>query len=211
MDYKRDTTYWNSYYATDKIVREPSLFAQYIIEKYHEMICSLIDAGCGNGRDSLFFAAHGIRVVGIDASDQAIRDLQDSHAANTDFVCGDFVQKISEQGEVDAVYSRFSIHAIDRTQQSAFLKKSYDALKENELLFIESRSIHDEIYGEGDCVGPDEYIFNGHYRRFLRLEELQEELEAMGYEVAEASESRGYAPYGADDPMIIRCICRKKA
>lgn len=208
-DYKRDTAYWNTYYNGKEPHKEPSLFARYLWDHFSDQICSLIDAGCGNGRDSLFFADLGIRVLGVDASDQAIQHLQSSRKDNAEFICGDFIQVLSDCEKSDAVYSRFSIHAVDRSQQTVFLDKAYQALNENGLLFIESRSIHDEIYGQGECVGKDEYIFNGHYRRFLRLEELIKETAAAGFEILEASESRGYAPYGDADPLIIRCICRK--
>ena len=48
----------------------------------------LIELGCGNGRDSLFFAKNGINVTGIDASETAIDELRNTvELDNCIFIC----------------------------------------------------------------------------------------------------------------------------
>ena len=47
---------------------------------------AVLELGCGNGRDSLFFLQNGLRVTGVDASDNAIRQLQkDTIGCNASF------------------------------------------------------------------------------------------------------------------------------
>lgn len=53
-DYDRDTEYWNRFYGEGKAVEKPSLFAQFALEQMQSGK-SLLELGCGNGRDSVYF------------------------------------------------------------------------------------------------------------------------------------------------------------
>jgi len=44
----------------------------------------------------------------------------------------------------------------------------------------------------------------GHYRRFIILEELKQRLIKVGFEIIEAIESNGLANLGEEDPVVIR-------
>ena len=54
-DFDRDTEYWNKYYEKNSAPVEPSLFAKYVAEELQPGK-TLLELGCGNGRDSLFFS-----------------------------------------------------------------------------------------------------------------------------------------------------------
>jgi cyclopropane fatty-acyl-phospholipid synthase-like methyltransferase len=64
--------YWDAYYATEgrgSII--PSQFAAFVASEYlagHQVV----EFGCGNGRDALFFAGLGSKVLGVDGSASAI-------------------------------------------------------------------------------------------------------------------------------------------
>lgn len=77
------------------------------------------------------------------------------------------------------------------------------------MLFIEVRSIHDDIYGKGECVGKHAYIFDSHFRRFIDKEELIFALTQLGFEILYEAESRGFAPYKDQDPVLIRIVAKK--
>ena len=83
--------YWNEYYLTRPPVNTPSLFAQYVMEyvKEEKTLCEL---GCGNGRDSLFFASQGIKVVALDSAESVISILRDKGEMGVQFYCEDFIQ-----------------------------------------------------------------------------------------------------------------------
>ena len=51
------------------------------------------------------------------------------------------------------------------------------------MLFIEARSVKDTIYGLGEQVGLNEYIYNEHYRRFIVLDELINSIEKRGFKI----------------------------
>lgn len=203
--------YWDSYYREIEIKVDPSNFAQEVA-KYLNRNGTLIDLGCGNGRDSLYFEMQELNIIAIDLSEVVIEELSKQYKdyKNLRFVCGDFT-KLEEivQEQVEYCYSRFTIHAITERQQDDLLNSVYEVLKEDGLFFIEVRSVNDEIYSMGECVGRNAYIYNGHYRRFIVKEELKEVLKEKGFEVIYDAERRGFAPYGGSDPSIIRMIAKK--
>ena len=208
-DFMRDTDYWNAYY--DKGIREiiqPSKFAVDIADRLVTGR-SILDLGCGNGRDSIFFANKGLIVTAIDASDGIIGKLQDEYRDNENlrFLCDDFVcSSALFVGQYDYCYSRFTLHAINDAQQKELLKNVYNVLKSGGEFYIEVRSIHDPIYGMGEKVGENAYKYNGHYRRFLNIDNLVDECKEVGFNVVYAEESTGFAPFGDDDPPVIRVI-----
>lgn len=62
---------------------------------------------------------------------------------------------------------------------------------------------------EGEKVGDDEYIYNSHYRRFLKIEDLVDDLKRGGFNIIFANESDSYAVYKDERPYVIRIIAQK--
>ena len=211
--FDRDTVYWNAFYRKGLASNEPSLFAKYVYEKFIiENGGSLIELGCGNGRDSAFFLNKGLYVTAIDASIDAIERLQECYSENKkiELVCGDFVNYNYDEKLYNYCYSRFSLHAISEKQEEVLIRRVYDLLKVNGYFFIEVRSVHDELYGKGEKVGDDAYVWEGHFRRFARMGKLIERIEEDGFVVHEAAEQRNFAPYKNENPYIIRLVARKE-
>ena len=122
LNFQRDTKYWNDYYSKNLAVNTPSPFALFVFEKYLNSNSTLLELGCGNGRDSLFFYSKGINITAVDASEVAVNKLKNLKLTNANFFCGDFVNSdfIYSQ-KYDYCYSRFSLHAISETQENILL------------------------------------------------------------------------------------------
>lgn len=203
--------YWNIYYQCQICSTEPSPFARYVAT-ITKSGGRLVDLGCGNGRDALFFADIGLDVVAIDLSDAAIRMLQTLKRENPHFICGDFINNsVHQPKNYDYAYSRFTIHAINSKQEHLLLSSMYRALKPGGKFFIEVRGIHDPLYGKGEQRERNAFFYNNHYRRFIVMDELVATLKGIGFDVEYAQECTGFAPYGDEDPPIIRivAICQK--
>lgn len=214
--WNQDESYWNNYYASIEAKSEklsaPSLFARTVLKKYMKAKKYLIELGCGNGRDSLWFAQNGLRVTGLDTSRVAIEELQRKIGTrdNCVFICDDFVSAESiYQIQYDYCYSRFTLHAINEKQETQILLKVYKMLKKEGYLFIEARTIHDEKFGIGERVEKNAYIHDGHYRRFIDPEELISKLKSIGYVVVEQGESDQYAPQKNNHAVCIRVVAQK--
>ena len=209
-EYDRDTEYWNEYYKRGNAIAEPSLFAQFAV-KDMEAGKNLLELGCGNGRDSLFFMNRGINVTAIDASNEVISKLQTVYKSeDICFVCDDFVcSPAIFVRQYDYCYSRFSLHAINTEQESEVIRNVFKALKDGGKFFVEVRSVNDELYGKGEQVEKHSYIYDGHYRRFVVLEEIKRKLQRVGFTILYAEEKQGFAPLGEMDPPVIRIVAEK--
>lgn len=208
--FRRDTAYWNDFYKRDMACETPSLFALYVGE-YVKAGKTLLELGCGNGRDSLFFRKLGLKVVAVDASEDAIAMLKREHNDNSiSFINDDFVasEKLYKE-KYDYIYSRFTLHAINLQQETKLLENVVYSLKDEGLFFIEVRSVNDELYGKGQAVEKDAYLYNDHFRRFIRIDELVDKLQNRGLSITYAAEERGFAPYKGSDPQIIRIVAKK--
>ena len=208
-DFNRDTSYWNAYYKSMPDIENPSLFALEIGRQLKKD-ATILDLGCGNGRDSKYFYQLGLNVTGIDASDEVITMLQKDQNENMCFICDDFVtSSMVYAGQYDYCYSRFSLHAITEEQENELLSNIYGVLREGGKFFIEARSINDEIYGLGERVGKNAYFYEGHFRRFIKRKELEEKLLNVGFQIEYSKEERGYAPFKNMNPLVIRIIAKK--
>ena len=83
------------------------------------------------------------------------------------------------------------------------LKTSYQLLNKEGQFFIECRSINDPLSHKGEILSHTERV-DGHYRRFIILEELHHRLIQIGFKVIETIESNGLAKFGKEDPVVIR-------
>ena len=147
----------------------------------------------------------------IDASDVAINGIIDINSNIINAICGDFViNSIYDTNKFDVVYSRFSMHAIDEEQETILLSNVFKCLKNEGILAIEVRSIHDELYGKGCCVGRNSYVFENHYRRFIDINELISKLIESGFDIQYAEENVDFAPFKNSNPKIIRIVARKR-
>lgn len=204
-----NTVYWNRYYTNKVCSTEPSPFAKYI-STLIDTGKTMLELGCGNGRDAVYFAGLGINVIAIDMSGAAIEMLKDMKIANTEFICGDFINNDIHKASIyDYVYSRFTIHSINQNQEKVLLQNMYRSLKSGGKFFIEVRGIKDTLFGKGEALERNAYFYDNHYRRFIVMQELVNSMTELGYVVEYAQESTGFAPYGNDDPEVIRIVAVK--
>lgn len=210
-DYDRDRAYWNQYYSliTDKL-DFPSNFALEI-NKRLKPGSHIMELGCGNGRDSLYFLSQGHIVTAVDGSDTAIDNLNDKTKddPNALFIRDDFVKcQALYQMQYDCVYSRFTLHAINEIQETELLQNVKEALSSGGVLCIEARTIHDDLFGKGIEVEHNAFKYNDHYRRFVNVNEFKEKLEGLGFSVEECVEARGFSKTEESDPILMRVVAR---
>jgi SAM-dependent methyltransferase len=212
-----DRTYWDSFYkAKNPDIQGPTTFAEWCMPRLGPG-AHLVELGCGNGRDAVFFAEKGLRVVACDQSEVAIDSLDArpqnaQYAHRPTFLATDFTRLDDGRfGPVDVVYSRFTLHAVTQPEASSALAWSARNLGPGGLLLVEVRSVKGSLYGLGEARERDAFVYNGHYRRFVRLDELTGEVTALGLAVEESIESDGLAVHKSDDPVVIRLVASRRA
>lgn len=97
---------------------EPSPFAREASELLPPA-ARVLDLGCGEGRDSVFFAAQGFEVTGVDASVAGLRKaerLAREHGVEVHWLHGDMAH-LPLDGPFDLVYSCGAIHYVPRRER----------------------------------------------------------------------------------------------
>ena len=122
--------YWRPFYKEHRF-EEPSNFAVWALP---EIKGTLVDMGCGDGRDLHYFLKQGISAYGVDASHEDLFIMKQ----NVD-------SYMKENPCPDNVYTRFFWHAIEDDTRLHILKWTKGKL------FIEARTTRDKpknLYGK---------------------------------------------------------------
>lgn len=204
--------YWDNFYKDNSITDNPSTFAIFCGDFIRgKDVKYLIDIGCGNARDTHFFHEMGLLTTGIDYC-QIVTELNRDKYKHIDFYAcsADNLDNIKLNNPIDCIYSRFFLHAINKETATAFLSWATSSIKPEGYLLLECRSDKDPMFGIGEKVSDYEYI-NGHYRRFINLNSLIDELDCMGWSVIYCGESDNLSVSKNDNPVLIRLILKKSA
>lgn len=193
--------YWENYYKSHEEPFENSSFSKFVL-KYIDKNDTIIDLGCGNGRDSIFLSGFN-KVVGIDGCEFIVNKLKNRESSDLKFKFLDF-NNISQVGVFDHAYSRFSLHSINEDLEDKILK--WCRLNVKKYLFIESRC---------DRV-KDPNLYSDHYRRFLNFEDTICKIINLGYKLEYAECSSGFSPYdkkfdvdnNENDPILMRIVAK---
>jgi adenylylsulfate kinase-like enzyme len=166
--------FWEEYYASHQSPSDHSPFAKFVFE-YLPDAGSLLELGCGNGRDSVFFSGvSDLNIIAIDQCETEIDFLNKNYGGSKlNFKVGDFSKLDSIGVGYNCIYSRFTMHSIDEESEERVLDWVSKSLLPKGLFFLEARSVKDEIFGEGSRIGNNEY-YTDHYRRFLDFETIKE-------------------------------------
>ena len=195
-----NTQYWNKFYSELK-KSEPSSFAQFCLQ-YLSTDDTLLDVGCGDGRDSLFFMEKVKNVISIDNSTQSIENLKKYSNDNNDFQVLDInslsTYDILNTRKIDVVYCRFLLHAIKEDRENILLKWASSTLQPGGRIMIESPTTEDETKPK---------YYDNHYRRFTNVEQLRSKLISLNFNIIYEIQGTGLSPYhDLEDPHLVRII-----
>ena len=206
---EKTSGYWKRFYKQHD-PDSPSAFCDFVIKNFLSSNDTVIELGCGNGRDAVALARQAHRYIGLDISPSATlaaHELLEScglERQNFDFQTQSFaaVRRPSQIENRVLIYSRFSLHADSESAQTQLFENLSSCMEPGDLIMIETRTIHDELFGVGELVERNAYMTD-HYRRFLDPADfpdcLPDNLKLLAKETR-----RGFAPYGDADPVVMR-------
>lgn len=195
--------YWDSFYATGGIVDIPSQFCVMVAQNIPAN-SNIIEFGCGSGRDTSYFSMLGHKVLGIDASVEAINRCNAKNVSNATFVNAnvvDFqrVDLVKNFGfNPSVIYSRFFQHSLTKDEQDAMFVtlRNLSGLKKITCYF-EFRNLND---------AHNVHIYENHYRRYQSQEEFCNDLSKFGFQIEYQISGKGLAYFKGEDPEITRVI-----
>lgn len=199
--------YWDYYYLHSKPKKDPSSFAKFIGELYPERRY-ILDLGCGDGRDSAFFAEQGRSVVGVDASVAAIEVCR-SRCVGNDENCRFLIGSVTDGSlksimltsgfavKNSIIYSRFFLHAVTEDVEDCLLAAASEFLHKGALLCMEFRTTDDEKLAKYE---------KEHFRRFISPDAVMSKCRNYGMRPIYVNIGKGLAPYKGEDPIVARMI-----
>jgi SAM-dependent methyltransferase len=185
-----DTKYWNNFYENNKELSNCSSFCNFIIDFFKDKnIKNILDAGCGNGRDS-YVLCNKYNVVGVDNCGIELNNCNNFTFINESFIDND-------KSNYDLIYSRFTFHSINNNDQDLFLQ----SIKKNTYLAIEARSIK--------SMDIDHHYGTDHYRNYIDIKQLEQQLIKYNFKILFIVEDKDLAIYKDENPICVRVICLK--
>lgn len=207
-----DEQYWENYYKQQQDPFKPSLFALWCLGAFIKAQDKVLEMGCGNGRDAVFMANNQVQVTAVDQCQSEIEFLnQTVKNPNLTFKAGDF-SRLDDLGKFDAIYSRFTLHAVSEAQENRVISYASEHLNDGRVFLIEARGTKNEYYGRGIPVAGERhaFIYEDHYRRFLDLEATKQKLIKKGLNIVMADEKTGRAPFKQTDFHFMRIVAQKE-
>lgn len=207
-----DKKYWDKFYKKHENrgdISECSTFASFCCDSFlNKSPKTIVDLGCGNARDSKYFARNHL-VYGLDQSiDEKVvnrNKLLSLKLIEQDFVYNDY--NFSEK--VDVFYSRFTIHSITQEDQKELLPKVYNHLDTGGLFCIEVRTTKDSKFGVGKHMRDTTYFNDNHTRRFIDSQEFLNEVLSLGFKLKYFNEQDNLSVYKDDNPVLMRIVLEK--
>ncbi|WP_435770410.1 methyltransferase domain-containing protein [Nocardioides sp. SYSU DS0651] len=207
----RTKVYWANFYARTEYTQGSTFFE--FVQRYPGLPDTVIDIGCGDGRDACAFGSAGRRVLGLDQSPVGIEHATKKAAAlglaDTTFRTCDVSDRaelaaalatLADRDEPTAFYLRFFLHAINEETQRTLLDAIDACSRPGDLFAAEFRTALD---------ADQRHVHGGHYRRFQDAGEFLADLRRRGWTVLHDEEGTGLSPYKGEDPVLARVIARR--
>ena len=182
---------WDKVYRSDDSFfgDGPSNFALDCYEEFKKhQVKRILELGCGQGRDSIFFASNNIDVVAIDSSQVAVDALskivKEKHLSIRSMIHNANNGIPFDESYFDAVYShmffnmRFSADKLNH-----LFAQVNRVLNNNGLNLFSVRSDHDTMYRKGTMVEKDIYEINGFQIRFFTKSNIEFIITKTGFEL----------------------------
>lgn len=128
--------------------------------KYLKDGASILDFGCGTGRDSKMFLEHGYQVTALDGSEEMCK--QTERLINKPAICTNFLEYMPNI-EYDAIWACASLLHLPSEQLEEVMKRLYKALKMDGTFYASFK------YGEYEGIRKGRYFTDMTEQRFEEI------------------------------------------
>jgi len=177
--------YWENFYKDFKVYH-PSSFANFCLQHIPRG-SSIIDVGCGNGRDTYLFGGYN-KVLGIDYA------TKPDDTEYVKFKKMELKELISKENTFDVVYSRFFFNSITNEEIEEFIKWC------SGIVMFECRTT--------DNTGT-KLTYQDHERNIIDGTWLLNLLIANGFDIMLFVKSKNLSIFGEEDPILLRVLAEK--
>lgn len=133
---------------------------------------TILDLGCGSGRDSLYFLEKGYIVTSVDASEEMVRLSSELTGQKTQYLR---MQDIEFKNEFNGIWACASLLHIDKKLTESVFNILCNALRDDGVLYASYQ------YGKGISILEDRYYNNYDERSFAEVIENVNNLKILTY------------------------------
>jgi len=202
--------YWEKFYKNIRKKRLPqSRFANFVLKRINHN-STLLDFGCGDGRDTFFFSKYLKKSIGIDSCKYIIKENNLIKNKKIFFLNYNIknknlypnLKKLIYNKDNNIVYARFFLHSLTNTEIKFFFLIAKKIIKKNGRIFVEYRTEKDK---------KNKKIFKNHYRNFINPKNLENILIELNLKSIFFKEGKGMAKYKNEDAFVARHIIKLEA
>lgn len=133
---------------------------------------TILDLGCGSGRDSLYFLEKGYIVTSVDASEEMVRLSSELTGQKTQYLR---MQDIEFKNEFNGIWACASLLHIDKKITESGFNILCNALRDNGVLYASYK------YGKGTSILGDRYYNNYDETSFAEVIDNVNNFEILTY------------------------------
>jgi SAM-dependent methyltransferase len=172
---------WDKVYSSDETFfgGDASDFAEMSYSDFKKLgVKKLLELGCGQGRDTIFFASNELDVHALDSSIIAVENLDKKlREKNISIHLKHFDARQGipfSNNFFDAIYAHmfFNMRFTDEELKFLFIE-SNRVLKNNGMLYFSVRSDKDAQYNTGKKIDTNIYEINGFQIRFFTKSQIK--------------------------------------
>tara|TARA_B100001250_G_scaffold31983_1_gene26126 strand:- start:12 stop:605 length:594 start_codon:yes stop_codon:yes gene_type:complete len=133
---------------------------------------TILDLGCGSGRDSLYFLEKGYIVTSVDASEEMVRLSSELTGQKTQYLR---MQDIEFKNEFNGIWACASLLHIDKKLTESVFNILCNALRDDGVLYASYK------YGKGTSILEDRYYNNYDETSFAEVIDNVNNFEILTY------------------------------
>lgn len=141
---------------------------------------TILDVGCGGGRDSNYFASHGHAVIGLDLS---VGLLIEATKKFPHIVCvlSNYLHSPIADQSVDGIWAHGSIHHLEtKREMKRALEEFYRMLKSGGVLHVATQA---KVGKNETAIAVDSLAGEARFYHYLTLSELQKLVSRVGFTI----------------------------
>lgn len=210
-----ENSFWSDLsnrYSKEDWIKIPSIFAQKIRE-YLSDSSEVLELGCGQGQDGLWFAENKQIVLATDKESSALENAKKRKAElglkTIEFEQLDLAKPFHYENETfDVVYSHLALHYFDTVTTRQIFSEIYRVLKPGGILAFLVNSVNDPEYNTGTKIEENYFETEGTRKRYFSAKTAREF--AKDFEVMVCDEDgETYKDQAKDVHNLVRFVGRK--
>lgn len=172
--------YWNALYSKQNYFGEGPTKLAKIAEKLFQESNSqkILEVGCGQGRDAIYFSQLGFNVHAFDISANAIKSLSSVKERMNLNKLNVFEHNVLEpldfpEEYFDFIYSNLALQFFDLKNLSKILKNISNVMKKNSSFLLSTKKEGDKYHKAGKKINDNAFENKGITRYFYPIDDLK--------------------------------------